>query len=462
MPAEVTRLPRDLPHDGAAERAVLGAILLAPEKLETAALKLAPDDFYDPENREIFAAMLALAARNVPADIVSVAGELARTGALARAGGQACLLELQGSPPSTDLSGWVTILAEKSGARRLLSLMALAENALRFPSGRSVAAIREELEEGLAKLGDGRRTAPGPLGLREALASAIAFIRESRDRGADGITGVATGYAELDRLTAGFRPGELIVVGARPTMGKTTFGLNLAEGMAFRSGAPAKPVLVFSLEMSAREIALRLLASMARADLGRLLRCRPEPDEMRGLAEAVNRVSQFADPPIIISEEPVTAAALCSIARRQARLYGGLCAVVVDYLQRVTVPSDGRRPRYELIGEVSWALKSLAKELQIPVVALAQVDRNLEKSRQDRRPVNADLRESGAIEQDADVIMFIHREEVYHKDDPTLKGRAEIIISKHRNGPTGTVNMFFQGNYARFTEVSSINREQTV
>ncbi len=454
--------PPGMPHDYEAEQAVLGAILLAPNKLEIVDQKITAEDFFSENHKLIYRALMRLSVADRSIDVINLADELKQNGQLEKVGGQPYLLSLQSAPPATDVAGYAAIVREKSHARQILEIIGRAERALHVPNGEPVSAVRDELENSIVRLGEDGSAFDenAPKDIKSVIFDVMSDIRENNNRNV-GVTGVTTGYAELDRLTAGFHGGELIVVGARPAMGKTTFGMNLVENMAFKSPEPIKPVLVFSIEMNAKEIVTRLISSMAHIEMDRLKKYRLDERDLKNMLTVAARVNRCPYPPIFICDAQVTALEIKSVAKRLSREYGGLGGVMVDYLQRISFPNDGR-PRHEQIGEASWVLKSLAKELQIPVIALAQVGREIEKTRKDKRPMNADLRESGSIEQDADVIMFVHREELYQKDNPEVKGRAEIIIGKQRNGPTGIVDMFFQGNYARFTETSNLSIEQSV
>ena len=455
--------PLGMPHDFEAEQAVLGSLLLTPNKLELVNQKISVDDFFSENHRLIYSAIQRLSVADKSIDIINLADELKQCGQLEKVGGQAYLLSLQSKPPvSVDILSYTTIVSERSHARKILNLIGSVERKLYVPNGESVSSIRDDLENSIIKLGEENSGIDEntPKDIKSVIFDVVNDIRENNNKNIE-VTGVTTGYVELDRMTAGLHGGELIIVGARPAMGKTTFGMNLVENMAFKSDPGIKPVLVFSIEMNAKEIVTRLIASMAHIEMDKLKKYRLDETDLKNMLTVATKVNNYKYPPIFICDGQVSAQEIRSITKRLSREYNGLGAVMVDYLQRINFPNDGRA-RHEQIGEASWILKSLAKELQIPVIALAQVGRDIEKGRKDKRPMNADLRESGSIEQDADVIMFVHREEAYQRDNPDLKGKAEIIIGKQRNGPTGIVDMFFQGNYARFTETSQANIEQTV
>ncbi|MBQ3775234.1 MAG: replicative DNA helicase [Ruminobacter sp.] len=455
--------PLGMPHDFEAEQAVLGSLLLTPNKLEIVNQKITAEDFFSENHKLIYSAILRLSVADKSIDIINLADELKQCGQLEKIGGQSYLLSLQSKPPtSVDILSYTAIVNEKSQARKILNLIASVERSLYVPNGVSVSSIRDELENNIIKLGEENSGLDEntPKDIKSIIFDVVNDIRENNNKNID-VTGVTSGYTDLDKMTAGFHAGELIIVGARPAMGKTTFGMNLVENMAFKSNPGIKPVLVFSIEMNAKEIVTRLISSMAHIEMDRLKKYRLDETDLKNMLTVATTVNNYKYPPIFICDGQVSAQEIRAITKRLCREYNGLGGVMVDYLQRINFPNDGRA-RHEQIGEASWILKSLAKELQIPVIALAQVARDIEKGRKDKRPMNADLRESGSIEQDADVIMFVHREEVYQKDNPEVKGKAEIIISKQRNGPTGIVDMFFQGNYARFTETAHTNMEQSV
>ena len=447
--------PLGMPHDYEAEQAVIGSLLLKPSKLELVNQKLQPEDFFSENHRRIYQSILRLSLSEKSIDIINLSDDLQQQGLLEEIGGQPYLLNLQRKPPeSVDILSYANIVSDKSQARKILNIINSIEQRLHSPGGESISSIRDELENAVYKLGEDQTGIDenAPQSIQKVILDVVNDIRINNNKNID-VTGVTTGFKGLDEMTAGLHGGELIIVGARPAMGKTTFGMNLVENMAFKSNPSIKPVLVFSIEMNAKEIVTRLISSMAHIEMDRLKKYRLDETDLKSMISIATKVNQYKYPPIYICDGQVTAQEIRSITKRLAREYNGLGGIMVDYLQRINFPNDGRA-RHEQIGEASWILKSLAKELQMPVIALAQVGRDIEKGRKDKRPMNADLRESGSIEQDADVIMFVHREEQYQKDNPELKGKAEIIIGKQRNGPTGIVEMFFQGNYARFTSIT--------
>lgn len=447
--------PLGMPHDYEAEQAVIGSLLLKPSKLELVNQKLQPEDFFSENHRRIYQSILRLSLSEKSIDIINLSDDLQQQGLLEEIGGQPYLLNLQRKPPeSVDILSYANIVSDKSQARKILNIINSIEQRLHSPGGESISSIRDELENAVYKLGEDQTGIDenAPQSIQKVILDVVNDIRINNNKNID-VTGVTTGFKGLDEMTAGLHGGELIIVGARPAMGKTTFGMNLVENMAFKSNPSIKPVLVFSIEMNAKEIVTRLISSMAHIEMDRLKKYHLDETDLKSMISIATKVNQYKYPPIYICDGQVTAQEIRSITKRLAREYNGLGGIMVDYLQRINFPNDGRA-RHEQIGEASWILKSLAKELQIPVIALAQVGRDIEKGRKDKRPMNADLRESGSIEQDADVIMFVHREEQYQKDNPELKGKAEIIIGKQRNGPTGIVEMFFQGNYARFTSIT--------
>ena len=374
--------PLGMPHDYEAEQAVIGSLLLKPSKLELVNQKLQPEDFFSENHRRIYQSILRLSLSEKSIDIINLSDDLQQQGLLEEIGGQPYLLNLQRKPPeSVDILSYANIVSDKSQARKILNIINSIEQRLHSPGGESISSIRDELENAVYKLGEDQTGIDenAPQSIQKVILDVVNDIRINNNKNID-VTGVTTGFKGLDEMTAGLHGGELIIVGARPAMGKTTFGMNLVENMAFKSNPSIKPVLVFSIEMNAKEIVTRLISSMAHIEMDRLKKYRLDETDLKSMISIATKVNQYKYPPIYICDGQVTAQEIRSITKRLAREYNGLGGIMVDYLQRINFPNDGRA-RHEQIGEASWILKSLAKELQIPVIALAQVGRDIEKGR---------------------------------------------------------------------------------
>lgn len=436
------------PHSLEAEQAVLGGLMLDSSKWELVSDSCTASDFYRHEHRLIFTAIERLAGEGDTLDVVTLAEWLERSGDLDQAGGLTYLGELvEQTPGASNVKAYAQIVRERSVVRQLIEVSGgIAESAYN-PKGRTSADLLDEAERNVFKIAEGHvREGSGPLSINPILTKTIARIEELfESEGA--LTGLTTGFRDLDEMTSGFQPSDLIIVAGRPSMGKTAFSMNLVENALLHTG---KPVLVFSMEMPADALIMRMLSSVGRIDQTRIRRGNLQEDDWPRLTSAV---SLLKDKPLYIDDTAALSPTdLRSRARRIARECGGqLGMVMVDYLQLMRVPGNTEGRTAE-ISEISRSLKGLAKELECPVVALSQLNRSLEQ-RPNKRPVNSDLRESGAIEQDADVIMFIYRDEVYHEDTPD-KGIAEIIIGKQRNGPIGSVRLAFLGNLTKFEDLA--------
>jgi len=440
-PSSPGRIP---PHNLEAEESLLGAMLLSRDAIAVAVERCVAEDFYKPSHAHIFSAITALYSRGEPADAVTVAEELRRAGVLEETGGAAALVSLQSNTPSiSSASRYGRIVEEHALLRRLIGVAhEIAEIGYGLPDDVTEAVDRAEaMVFDVAQ----RRSADTISPLQELLSRSLDRLEELYGRG-ETITGVPSGFHDLDEHLAGLQPSNLVVVGARPSMGKTAFALGIAANAAILG----TPVLFFSLEMSHLEIAQRVLCAEARVDASRMRNGRLLEGDWPKISHAIGRLGNA---PLHIDDNPnVTVMDIRAKARRM-KSREGLGMVVVDYLQLMT-GRHGAENRQVEISEISRGLKILARELEIPVVALSQLSRSLE-SRADKRPMLADLRESGAIEQDADVVMFIYRDEVYNQES-TDRGAAEIIIAKHRNGPTGIVQLAFVGNYARFANMARV------
>jgi replicative DNA helicase len=447
---EVARL-RVPPHSIEAEQSVLGGLLLDNLAWDRAADLLTDSDFYRFEHRQIYAAIGALIGAAKPADVITVFEQLQTHGRAEDCGGLAYLNALAQSVPSAaNLRRYAEIVRERAILRKLIAASdEIATNAFN-PQGRAVAQILDEAEGKILKVGEeGARQRQGFQSIDKLMGALIDRVNELYENGAEDVTGVRTGFYELDRMTAGLQKGDLIVLAARPSMGKTAFALNIAEHVAVHE---TLPVLVFSMEMGASQLALRLVGSLGRIDQQHLRTGRLANEEWTRLAEAVDRLKQAQ---VFIDETPaLNAAELRARARRMARQFGGtLGLIVVDYLQLMSGSSGSDENRATELGEISRGLKALAKELQCPVIALSQLNRSVE-TRNDKRPMMSDLRESGAIEQDADIIMFIYRDD-YYNSDSKVPGVSEIIVAKQRNGPVGTVELVFLKPLTRFDNMAA-------
>jgi len=401
-------------------------------------------DFYKPSHGHVFSAIVSLYGRGEPADAVSVAEELRRVGVLEEVGGTATLVSLQANTPAiSSAARYARIVEENALLRRLIGVaQEIAEIGYGLPEDVTEAVDRAEtLVFDVAQ----RRTTDSVAPLQDLLSKSLDRLEELYGRD-ESITGVPTGYQDLDEMLAGLQPSNLVVVGARPSMGKTAFAL----GMASHAATQGTPVLFFSLEMSHLEIAQRVLCAEARVDATRMRNGRLVENDWSKISHAIGRLGNA---PLFIDDNPnVTVMDIRAKARRM-KAREGLGLVVVDYLQLMTGRNSAENRQVE-ISEISRGLKILARELAIPVVALSQLSRSLE-SRSDKRPMLADLRESGAIEQDADVVMFIYRDEVYNHESGE-QGTAEVLVAKHRNGPTGSVQLAFVGHYARFANMARV------
>ena len=440
-PAVQGRVP---PHNLEAEESLLGAMLLSRDAIAAAIERCSTADFYKPSHSQVFSAITSLYGQGEAVDAITVADELRRAGSLEEMGGTAVLVSLQSNTPAISSAGrYARIVEEHSLLRRLIGVAQdISEIGYGLPE--DVTQAVDQAESMVFEVAQ-RRTTDTVLPLQELLSQSLDRLEELYGRG-ESITGVPTGYHDLDEHLAGLQPSNLVVVGARPSMGKTA----LALGMAANAAVQGIPVLFFSLEMSHLEIAQRVLCAEARVDASRMRNGRLLDGDWPKISHAIGRIGSA---PLHIDDNPnVTVMDIRARARRM-KSRDGLGLVVVDYLQLMSGRMSAENRQVE-ISEISRGLKILARELEIPVVALSQLSRNLE-SRSDKRPMLADLRESGAIEQDADVVMFIYRDEVYNPESAD-RGSAEVIVAKHRNGPTGSIELAFVGNYARFANMARV------
>ncbi|MEO5764665.1 MAG: replicative DNA helicase [Casimicrobiaceae bacterium] len=433
------------PHSLEAEQSVLGGLLLDNDAADRVGDVVFGADFYSDAHRLIYDHITRLIADGKPADVVTLAETLGSSQKLDYVGGLAYLGALvQNVPTAANIRHYAQIVRDRSILRQLAATAGEIADAAYNPLGRNAKMVLDEAEAKVLHIAEqGSRGAQHFQEIGKLLGTVVERIETlySRDNPSD-VTGVPTGYPDLDRMTSGFQPGDLIIIAGRPAMGKTSFALNIGEHVALEAGLP---VAVFSMEMGATQLALRLIGSVGRLDQHKLRTGRLIAEDWDKLTMALGRLNEA---PIMIDETPaLNAIEVRSRARRLMKQYGKLGLVIVDYLQLMQSTTQGENRATEL-SEISRSMKALAKELQVPVVALSQLNRSLEQ-RPDKRPVMSDLRESGALEQDADVILFIYRDEVYKPDSPD-KGTAEILISKQRNGPTGKVTLTFLGEYTRF------------
>ncbi|MDR3453214.1 MAG: replicative DNA helicase [Rhodoferax sp.] len=439
------------PHSIEAESSVLGGLLLDNSAWDRVGDLLTDGDFYRYEHRLIYAAVGGLINATRPADVITVYEQLQSLGKADEIGGLAYLNSLaQYVPSASNIRRYAEIVRERSILRKLVRASdEIATNAFNT-QGKAVDKILDEAEQKIFNIGEeGSRMKQGFQGMDSLVVQLLDRVQEMADNPND-ITGVPTGFYDLDRMTSGFQAGDMIVLAARPSMGKTALAINIAEHVALHEELP---VAVFSMEMGASQLAVRIVGSIGRIDQMHLRTGKLTDAEWPRLTEAIEKLRNIS---LHIDETPgLTVSELRANARRLARQCGGkLGMIVVDYLQLMSVSSSmSDENRATAVGEISRGLKMLAKELGCPVIALSQLSRGVE-SRTDKRPMMSDLRESGAIEQDADVIMFIYRDDYYNKESKE-PGVAEIIISKQRNGPTGTVKLAFLKELTRFESLAS-------
>lgn len=438
------------PHSIESEQSVIGGLLLANQRWDDVASLLTAEDFYRQDHRNIFRTMELLVDAQQPIDALTLADKLHSLNLLENSGGMAYLAELAHQTPSAaNVMAYARVVQEKSLARKLLLTAHNIENLTRNPEGREVKDIIEEAERQLVAIADGRAKDGGPRDVNPILRNTIEQI-DVLVKNKGQLSGLSSGFNDLDKLTNGLHKSDLVIVAARPAMGKTTFAMNLVEAVILKNGDNPKPAIVFSMEMSAEQLMLRLLSAVGRIDQGVIKRGDLQDEDWPKLTMAAQKLK---DKPLYIDDTPaLTPSDLKSRVRRIQREHGEIGMIMVDYLQLMQVSgrSEGRTAE---ISEISRSLKAMAKEFNCPVIALSQLNRSLE-SRPNKRPQMSDLRESGAIEQDADIIMFIYRDEVYNPDNIESQGKAEIIIGKHRAGPTDTIRLAFIGRYTRFDNLA--------
>ena len=423
---------------------MLGSMMIAPDSWDKVAEIVVESDFYNRSHRTIFGAIIKLLSNNQSVDTVTVKDTLAQSGLLDEAGGFSYLIELaKNTPSAANVTAYANVIRERAIVRELIGVAHDIADVGYNPEGRNSADILDLAESKVFEIAE-KRTGEneGPKDVTTVLTKTVNRLDELVKQGRD-ITGVSTGYTDLDEKTSGLQRSDLIIVAARPSMGKTTFAMNLCENAMMLQD---KPVLVFSLEMPAEQIMMRMLASLSRVNQTHIRTAQLDDEEWARMSGTIKTLKK-KDNLYIDDSSGLTPMELRTRARKIARDKGGISLIMIDYLQLMRVPSLSENRTLE-IAEISRSLKALAKELEVPVVALSQLNRTLEQ-RADKRPINSDLRESGSIEQDADLIMFIYRDEVYNEASE-MKGIAEIIIGKQRNGPIGTSRLTFQGQFSRF------------
>jgi len=433
------------PHSIEAERSVLGGLMLDDNAWDNISDSLVADDFYRSDHRIIYRVMADLVGKNQPLDIITISEALEGISELENVGGLAYISDLASSTPTaSNIHAYAQIVRERSTVRGLISVAHEIADSGFNPDGRNSATLIDEAESKVFKISDDRPSSGGPESVRPLLTKVIERIDVLfQTKGA--LTGISSGFRDIDEMTSGLQPADLIIVAGRPSMGKTSFMMNIAESAAISGESP---VLVFSMEMPSDSLVLRMLSSLGRIDQTKIRTGQLGDDDWPRLTSAVTLLN---DKPLFIDDTPaLSPSEIRSRARRVVREHGKLGMILLDYIQLMQVSGSSENRAGE-ISEISRSLKSIAKEFDCPVIAGSQLNRSLEQ-RPDKRPVMSDLRESGAIEQDADVIIAIYRDEVYHED--AEKGIAEIIILKQRNGPIGRKKLAFVGPYTKFEDLA--------
>lgn len=443
---EALKLP---PYSIEAEQSVLGSLMIDNSAWDQVADMISEVDFYRKEHRLIFQAIAAQAEESKPSDAVTLSEWLDSNNELNNVGGLSYLgLLAKNTPTAANIKAYANIVRERSIMRQLVSVGTEIASSAYNPEGRNSAELLEHAEQKVFKIAEqGAKGRKGYQSIRHLLTKAVDRIDKLFQMDSH-ITGVATGFDDFDEKTAGLQPADLVIVAGRPSMGKTTFAMNIAEHAAIKQGLP---VVVFSMEMPGEQLAMRMMSSLGRIDQHKLRTGRLGDEDWPRVTSAVGILSEA---PLYIDDTPaLSSTELRARARRLKREHGDLGLIVIDYIQLMQSSGGSKENRATEVSEISRGLKALAKELNVPVVALSQLNRSLEQ-RPNKRPIMSDLRESGAIEQDADVIVFIYRDEVYNEDSPD-KGMAEIIIGKQRNGPIGTTRLTFMGQYTKFENYTS-------
>ncbi len=445
-PATTVEALKVPPHSIEAEQAVIGGLMLAPEAWERIADRINEDDFYRRDHRLIFRAIQTLSEKDQPCDAITLGEWFAAQNLGDQVGGMAYVIELANSTPSAaNIVAYADIVRERSVLRQLIDTGTEITGDAYQPEGRGSQELLETAEQKVFRIAEsGSRGRKGFVPARAAAKEAFQILA-SRYENRGQITGMPTGYTDLDEMTTGLQPSDLIIIAARPSMGKTALALNMAENAAMRT---KKAVAVFSMEMSSSQLAFRLISSLGRINQQHLRTGELSEEEWPRVTSAI---TQLSDTRIFIDDTPALSPGELRARARRLKREHDLGLIVIDYLQLMQVPGN-KENRATEISEISRGLKALAKELNVPIIALSQLNRSLEQ-RTDKKPLMSDLRESGAIEQDADVVMFIYRDDYYNQDSPD-KGVAEIIVSKQRNGPIGTVRLAFLGQFTRFENLA--------
>ncbi|MEE8057632.1 MAG: replicative DNA helicase [Pseudomonadales bacterium] len=434
------------PHSIEAEQSVLGGLMIANHAWDDVADQVGPSDFYRGSHRQIFIQMAKLVEASEPVDVITLSEALNNNDELEQVGGLPYLAELaKNTPSAANIRAYAKVVRERASLRSLINVANEIVDSGYNTEGRDSADLLDEAERKIMQISEERPKTGGPEEINPLLKRSVERIDELFNSGGN-ITGISTGFIELDEMTSGLQASDLIIVAGRPSMGKTAFAMNMVEHAVLNGD---KPVVVFSMEMPAESLIMRMMSSVGRINQTKVRSGKLDEEDWPKLSSAVSRLK---DRPLFIDDTPaLTPIEVRSRTRRIAREHGDLGMIMIDYLQLMQVAgsSEGRTAE---ISEISRSLKAIAKEFTCPVVALSQLNRSLEQ-RPNKRPINSDLRESGAIEQDADVIMFIYRDEVYNEDSAD-KGMAEIIIGKQRNGPIGTKRLAFIGQYTRFDNLA--------
>ncbi len=444
---EITPNIRRQPHSNEAEQAIIGGLMLDNEVWDKINHKLCENDFYRIEHRILYRSIALLSRKNQPFDVITLLDILKNNNQLDDSGGETYLFELANNTPSiANISTYTDIVREKSVQRQLIKIANDIADLAYSPGNQEVAQILDVAESKVFAISNQTGSNDGPLGIQPILVKVVEKI-DTLYNSDKTLIGLATGLTDLDALTSGLQTADLIIIAGRPSMGKTALVMNIAEHIAIQN---RDPVLIFSMEMPADALAMRMISSLGRIEQTRVRTGKLNEEDWPRLTSAVHMLSEA---PIFIDDSPaLSPAELRARARRLMKEHGRLALIVVDYLQLMQIPGLKADNRTAEISEISRSLKSLAKELNVPIIALSQLNRSLEQ-RHDKRPVMSDIRESGAIEQDADLICFIYRDEVYNQDSND-KGIAEIIVAKHRNGAIGRIRVAFLGQYTRFEDLA--------
>ena len=447
----------ELPYSVEAERAVLGGIMLKNDAWDLVAGLVLQEDFYQTEHQLIFKTIKDLQDLGKPIDLITVQDTLEGNGdlpELVKLGGKDYLTQLaQETPSVANIESYAEIIKQRSNLRKLITAVDQISKTARESDSSSSDQVIDNAEERILSLRDDFKRSAGPKEIRDLLGPVYSFIQEANESG-DSLIGVSTGFSEIDEITLGFQRSDLIVIAGRPSMGKTALALNIAENVARQTD---QTVLIFSLEMSAEQVVRRFISSIANIDLQRLMRGQLQDNDWEGIDKAL---SVLSNKKILLDDTPaLSPTELRARSRRVKRENKDLAMIVVDYIGLMQIPGKSEN-RVTEISEISRSLKALAKELDVPVVAISQLNRAVE-SRPNKRPILSDLRDSGAIEQDADVIAFLYRHEYYDRSDLENKGKAEINIAKQRNGPTRTTSLAFRDSVARFENLAKDERYPT-